>query len=95
MVPMGVDATELRVMVIANRLAPSGVPQEKYERRMATGVDHFAAIASEDVAILSNLAATRTSLGYRRNIFGSLEARISRFHQVIGRCLQQTPTDPT
>jgi choline monooxygenase len=95
MVPMGVDATELRVMIIANRLAPAGVAQDKYERRMATGVDHFAAIASEDVALLSRLAATRTSLGYRQNIFGSLEARLSRFHQVIGRCLDHAPTDPT
>jgi phenylpropionate dioxygenase-like ring-hydroxylating dioxygenase large terminal subunit len=92
MVPMGVDRTELRAMIIANRQAPSGMDQDKYERRMATGVDHFAAIASEDVAILSRLAATRTSLGYRQNIFGALEARLSRFHQVIESSLADQPT---
>jgi hypothetical protein len=92
MVPMGVDRTELRAMIIANRLAPPGMAQDRYERRMATGVDHFAAIASEDVAILNRLAATRASLGYRQNIFGTLEARISRFHQVIARSLQDTST---
>ena len=79
-------------MIIANRHAPSGMDQDRYERRMATGVNHFAAIASEDVAILNRLASTRTSLGYHRNIFGALEARLSRFHRVIARCLEESPT---
>jgi choline monooxygenase len=92
MVPVGVDRTELRAMIIANRSAPAGMAQDRYEGRMATGVDHFAAIASEDVAILNRLAATRASLGYHRNIFGSLEARISRFHQTIARLLGDRPT---
>ena len=43
-------------MVIANRHAPPGMDQDRYERRMATGVDHFAAIVPEDVGILNRLA---------------------------------------
>jgi choline monooxygenase len=83
-VPLGVDRTELRVWVVANRVAPAGVTQEKYERRMATGVDHFAAIAEEDVGVINRLASTRSSIGYRQNIYGSLESRISLFHRVLG-----------
>ena len=87
MVPLTVDRSELRVMITARPDAPPGLEQERYERRMATGVEHFAAIASEDMGVLNQLARTRSSLGYRRNIYGSLEARISRFHKVLEQYL--------
>lgn len=82
-VPVDVDRTELRVWVVAGRRAPVGVDQSTYERRMATGVDHFAAIAEEDVGVINRLSTTRSSLGYRQNIYGSLESRISLFHRVL------------
>lgn len=83
MVPLAVDRTELRVHVVADRHAPDGVDQDRYERRLATGVDHFAAIAGEDLAVLDRLATTAAAAGYRRNVYSRLEARIRRFHQAV------------
>lgn len=83
MVPLAVDRTELRVQVVARPQAPGGVDQARYEQRMATGVDHFAAIAAEDLSVLDRLATTASAAAYRRNVYSRLEARISRFHQAI------------
>jgi hypothetical protein len=86
-VPVGVDRAELRVWVVAAPTAPVGVDQDRYDRRLDTGVEHFAAIANEDVEVLGRLEATRSSLGYRQNRFGLLEARLSWFHHGLNRYL--------
>ncbi len=83
MVPLAVDRTELRVQVVARPEAPVGTDQARYDRRMASGVDHFAAIAAEDLSVLDRLATTASATGYRRNVYSRLEARISRFHRAV------------
>jgi phenylpropionate dioxygenase-like ring-hydroxylating dioxygenase large terminal subunit len=56
---------------------------EKYETRVNEHWDRLKGVVAEDVEIWEEVAATRQSYGYRRNILNDRECKITSFHQTV------------
>lgn len=73
--------------VVARAEPPEGVSAEKWEASVASSVQFMDRIMSEDLAIAAEIAANRHSFGYERNLYNTLECRLTAFHQQLERFL--------
>ncbi|NNE73907.1 MAG: Rieske 2Fe-2S domain-containing protein, partial [Acidimicrobiales bacterium] len=87
-IPLAVDRTRFVVWELI--YGPGDASDADYERYRAGAIERWAelkAVVEEDVFVFGQLAATRDSMGYERNIFSERECKPTTYHQVVDHCL--------
>jgi hypothetical protein len=64
---------------------PDGMTDAEWTERGRRDWDHFLTVAAEDVAVLTEAGRVYDSLGFRRNMFSTAEARLTAFHDTVNR----------
>ena len=87
MYPEDECTTVLQSWTVARKQAPPGVDYEKYDAEMTRSLGLTDRIMAEDLFISEEIGANRDSFAYTRNIFNTLECRLTAFHQEIEKYL--------
>ena len=81
-IPLDVDTTRFICWELI--YAPDGADDPEYDRYLKHTMAHWAAlkdIVAEDLFIFGELAGTKHSMGYRRNVLSTRECKIVAYHQ--------------
>lgn len=81
-IPLDVDTTRFICWELI--YAPDGADDPEYERYLKHTMAHWAAlkdIVAEDLFIFGELAGTKHSMGYNRNVLSTRECKIVAYHQ--------------
>lgn len=81
-IPLDVDTTRFICWELI--YAPDGADDPEYERYLEHTMAHWAAlkdIVAEDLFIFGELAGTKHSMGYSRNVLSTRECKIVAYHQ--------------
>ncbi|MDH4170668.1 MAG: aromatic ring-hydroxylating dioxygenase subunit alpha [Acidimicrobiia bacterium] len=87
-VPLSVDST--RFICWDLMYGPEGDDDRDHPAYLEAALNHWAMlqrVVGEDLFVFSELAATRDSMGYRRNVFSEREAKLTHYHRVMEHCL--------
>ncbi|MGY1616095.1 aromatic ring-hydroxylating dioxygenase subunit alpha [Geodermatophilus sp. SYSU D00691] len=82
-VPLAVDRTRFETWEL--QYDPQG--DEDYVAGVSAHWNRLKDVVAEDVEIYGEVAATRTSSAYARNVFNDHECKITHFHQVVQQML--------
>ena len=83
--PTSIDRAICQGFVVARRTAPEGVPQDAWDRSVETSIGVMDRIMGEDLKIASEISRNRESVGYRGNLYNTLECRLTAFHENVER----------
>ena len=83
--PTGIDRAICQGFVVARRTAPEGVGQDAWDRSVETSIGVMDRIMGEDLEIASEISRNRESVGYRENLYNTLECRLTAFHENVER----------
>ncbi len=72
---------------------PEGQTDDEWAARGRRDWDQFLVVADEDVAVLEEAGKVYDSLGFRRNMFNTQEARLTAFHATVNALTQSELND--
>lgn len=83
--PIDAHRTLCQGYVVARKTAPPGMEYEAWDESVERSIGLMDRIMEEDLSIAAEIGASKHSFGYSRNIYNTLECRISAFHRQVER----------
>ncbi len=88
-IPLGPTKTRLITweLIYPRGVQDSDAQYAEYEQAMVKRWAHLKAVVNEDISMFHELAATKGSMAYRRNINGQHDFKLKEYHRTVERCL--------
>ncbi len=87
-IPIDVDRTRFLCWELIYPGDEGDPEYAEYRRRMQSHWDHLKIVVGEDISIYEQLARTKRSSGYTRNILNERECKIAHYHETMARMIR-------
>ncbi len=81
--PIDEHRTFCQGYVVARKTAPEGIDYETWDKSVERSIGLMDRIMEEDLSIAAEIGASKHSFGYLKNIYNTLECRITAFHRQV------------
>ena len=88
-IPIDVDRTRFLCWELIYPGDPDDPEYGEYRTRMQSHWDRLKVVVAEDIAIYEQLARTKRSSAYQRNILSERECKLAHYHQNIERMIRE------
>ena len=88
-IPIDVDRTRFLCWEIIYPGDRNDPEYEDYWQRMSAHWEHLKEVVSEDIDVYQQLARTKRSSAYQRNILSERECKIAHYHATMARMISE------
>ena len=87
-VPIDVDRTKFICWELIYPGDRDDIDYEHYYQRTMRHWEALQSVVAEDLSIYTQLARTKRSMGYTRNILSTHECKIARYHEIMDEMIR-------